>query len=137
MQQRDLIQDQIEQLGKVLGKGIAKILGLDGDQDILKILEEVQTELAAEVDIDLKKLVGLSQVEYELALEEKLKAHEKPLNKLGELLLLMGKGCAPEGELKQLYLEKALWTYTYLDSISSIYSIERLQKIKTISDLIK
>jgi len=50
MQQRDLIKDQIDQLGKVLGKGIAKILGLGGEEDILSALEEVQKELTTEVN---------------------------------------------------------------------------------------
>ena len=131
MIKRDIIQAQIEQLGKVLGKGLALVLGLKNEGDILNVVEEVQTILADQ-DIDLKKWIRLEQSEYEKALKEKLLNNEQVLEQLGDLLFELGKGCAPEGELRQQYLEKALWTYNYISQVSITFSMERLMIIKEI-----
>lgn len=135
MQQRDIIQDQIEQLGKVLGKGLALILGLKSEGDIIDVLEQVTTTLL-EQEIDLKQLLQLEQLEFEQTLKEKFLAKEPILEQLGDLLFELGKGCAPEGELRQQYLEKALWTFNYINQISITFSMERLMKIKEIKSTI-
>lgn len=132
MQQRDLIKDQIDQLGKVFGKGIARILGLDNNENVLTALEEVERELSTELNIDLKKWLNLDQEAYEQALKDRLTTHEQPLELLGNLLFEMGKSCRPEGMLKKQYLEKALWTYTYLHQQSTTFSMDRLTIINAI-----
>ncbi len=132
MQQRDLIKDQIDQLGKVFGKGIARILGLDNNDDIVSVLEEVEKELNKELNIDLKEWLNLDQAAYEHALKDRLNNHEQPLELLGNLLFEMGKSCGPEGLLRMQYLEKALWTYTYLHQQSATFSMSRLAIINAI-----
>ena len=131
MIKRDILQAQIEQLGKVLGKGLALILGLKNDGNIVDVVAEINTILI-EQDIDLKQWIALEQSEYEKALKEKLLDNEQVLAQLGDLLLELGKGCAPEGALRQQYLEKALWTFNYISQISITFSMERLMKIKEI-----
>jgi len=135
MIKRDIIQAQIEQLGKVLGKGLALVLGLKNEGAILNVVEEVQ-KILADQDIDLKKWIQLEQSEYEKALKDKLLDNEQVLEQLGDLLFELGKGCAPEGELRQQYLEKALWTYNYINQISITFSMERLMIIKDIKSMI-
>ncbi len=132
MQQRDLIKDQIDQLGKVFGKGIARILGLDNNEEVFKVLEEVEKELSTELNIDLKKWLNLDQETYEQALKDRLNNQEEPLELLGNLLFEMGKSCGREGMLKKQYLEKALWTYNYLHQQSSTFSMGRLTIINAI-----
>ena len=131
MIKRDILQAQIEQLGKVLGKGLALILGLKNDGNIIDVVAEINTILI-EQDIDLKQWIALEQSEYEKALKEKLLDNEQVLAQLGDLLFELGKGCAPEGKLRQQYLEKALWTFNYISQISITFSMERLMKIKEI-----
>jgi len=133
MIKRDIIQAQIEQLGKVLGKGLALVLGLNNEGNILNVVEEIQTILA-EQNIDLKKWIRLEQLEYEKALKEKMLNNEQVLEQLGDLLFELGRGCTPEGELRQQYLEKALWTFNYISQISITFSMERLLKIKEIKE---
>ena len=132
MQQRDIIQDQINQFGNVFGKGISRMLGRDNNEDILIVLEEVEKELSTELDIDLKKWLHLDQEAYEQVLKDRLNNHEQPLELLGTLLFEMGKSCGPEGQLKMQYLEKALWTYNYLHQQSSTFSLDRLTIINAI-----
>jgi len=136
MQQRDIIKDQIEQLGKVLGKITALILGLKSDGDILGGLEQVAEEFDTELHIDLHKLIALEQLEFQKALAEKFQTFEAPLEQLGDVLFEIGNHCGPEGELRQQYLEKALWTFEYINTISSTFSMERMGKIGELKKLL-
>jgi len=136
MQQRDIIKDQIEQLGKVLGKVTALILGLKSDADILGGIEQVAEEFDTELHIDLHKLIALEQTEFQKALTEKFQNFEAPLEQLGNLLFEIGQQCGPEGELRQQYLEKALWTFGYINTVSSTFSMERMGKMNEVKKLL-
>lgn len=136
MIKRDIIQAQIEQLGKVLGKGLALVLGLKNEGNIIDVVEEIATVLV-EQDIDLKQWILLEQPQFEQALKEKMLDNEQVLEQLGDLLFELGKGCAPEGELRQQYLEKALWTFNYISQISITFSMERLMKIQEIKKVLE
>ena len=136
MQQRDIIKDQIEQLGKVLGKLITLMLGLKGNGDILDNIQQVAEEFDTELHIDLNKLIALEQEEFQKALAEKFQNFEAPLEQLGDLLSEIGQRCGPEGALRQQYLQKALWTYEYINTISATFSMERMGKMSHIKKLL-
>jgi len=136
MEQRDLIKDQIEQLGRALGKMITLVLGMDNGGDILKIQKEVAATFDTELKLDFKKLIGLEQKEFQETIKEKFQNQEAVLEQLSALLFDIGKRCGPEGELRQQYLEKALWTLEYINSISDTFSMERLSKINIIKQWI-
>ncbi len=105
---------------------------MDNNDDIVSVLEEVEKELNKELNIDLKEWLNLDQAAYEHALKDRLNNHEQPLELLGNLLFEMGKSCGPEGLLRMQYLEKALWTYTYLHQQSATFSMSRLAIINAI-----
>ena len=134
MQQRDIIKDQIEQLGKVLGKLITLMLGIKGNGNIIGNIEQIAEEFDTELNIDLNKLIALEQDEFQKALAEKFQNFEAPLEQLGDLLFEIGQQCGPEGELRQQYLNKALWTYEYLNTVSSTFSIERMGKMSRVKN---
>ncbi len=135
MQQRDIIKDQIEQLGKVLGKLTALILGFDGG-DILEGINQVVEEFDTELNLDLKKLIGLEQEEFKQSLKDKFQNFEEPLSQLGNLLFEIGNHCGPEGALRQQYLQKALWTFEYINTVSATFSMERMGKIGELKKLL-
>lgn len=132
MQQRDIIKDQIEQLGQVIGKGLALILGLKNEGDILESIDQVAEVFDTELNLDLKKLMLLEQDEFQQVIEEKFQNFEEPLHHLGTLLFEIALHCGPEGELRQVYAQKALWTFNYLNTISATFSMERMEKIKSL-----
>ena len=59
MQQRDTIKDEIEQLGRALGKLIANFLGLKTEGNVCEAIQLTNTELQSELGIDIQKLVLL------------------------------------------------------------------------------
>jgi len=132
MVKRDILEAQIEQISKAIGHGLALLLGLDTAGNILTTIDELAAVLHTDVDIDLKKWIGLEQEEFEKVLKEKLHDKEPILEELGDLLFQIGRHCGPEGELRQQYLQKALWTLNYLNQVSITFSMERLAKIKAI-----
>ena len=136
MEQRDLIKDQIEQLGRALGKMVTLVLGMDNGGDILGIQKEVAATFDTELKLDFKKLIGLEQKEFQQTIKEKFQNQEAVLEQLSSLLFELGKRCGPEGELRQQYVEKALWTLEYVNSISDTFSMERLGKINIIKQWI-
>ena len=134
MVKRDILQVQIEQIGKAIGHGLALLAGLDTAGNSLIVIDEVATVLDTEVDIDLKKWMGLEQEAFEKVLKEKLHDKESIIERLGDLLFETAKHCGPEGALRQHYLQKALWTFNYLNQVSITFSMDRLAKIRAIKE---
>lgn len=62
MQQRDLLKDQIEQLGRTLGKVIAEFLGLKNQGDTTFALEQVIQNLKTALNFELDHLDVIGQV---------------------------------------------------------------------------
>ena len=71
MQQRDFIKEQIEQLGRSLGKILAVFLGYKTQGTITQGIEITNQQLQSELDIDVEKLVGLNANELKAFLDSK------------------------------------------------------------------
>lgn len=61
MVQRDIIQEQIEQLGRVLGKILAQFLALKLDGDPANAVLLTQEELRGQLKLNLKKFMELDE----------------------------------------------------------------------------
>ena len=62
MQQRDIIKDEIERLGRVLGKLITLVTGSPGgDMNLELRLKEVQDRLRNDLELELDDLLQLSR----------------------------------------------------------------------------
>ena len=59
MERRDLIQDEIERLGRVLGKILATFLGLKSQGKVQEGIEEAEQQLQSYLDLDVPKLLQL------------------------------------------------------------------------------
>ena len=67
MQQRDLIKDEIEQLGRAIGKLIANFLGFKTEGNVKEGIQITNNVFQTELDIDVDKLIclqGETLVEY-------------------------------------------------------------------------
>lgn len=61
MIQRDLIQQQIEQLGRAIGKIITGFLGLKSQGKVAQGFEIANEQFNKELDIDIDKLLGMNK----------------------------------------------------------------------------
>ena len=62
MIQRDIIQQQIEQLGRALGKIITGFLGLKAQGNVMEGFEIANQQFNQELDIDIAKLLEMDKV---------------------------------------------------------------------------
>ena len=124
MTQRDLIKDQVEQLGRVLGKITALLLDLDTSGDIEHSILEIENQFNENTGLDLKRTVLLPQNEFETLLETKFQGDENAIDRLANMLWQVGR-------LKKdrYYLLKAVVALKFIHKSSPIYSMDRAQKI--------
>ena len=130
MEQRDLVKDQIEQLGKALGKILANFLGLRISGQIEQGIEATNKQLKTELDIDIAEVIILSKAELKTYLVERKMAIGH-FDTLGEYLKEIGNHQMSYDKNKaKIYLQKSLELLDLEDEISNTISFER-QKLKS------
>jgi len=137
METRDLVKDQIEQLGRVLGKIIADFLGLKSKGEVTQAIEISKKQLKNELDIDIDKLIGLPKndlkkylIDHKLA-GEHVELIAYYLINITESNILTGKQ-----ETKK-YLEKVLVLYDIADELSQTISFDRINKKSKIENVLQ
>jgi len=137
MEQRDLLKDQIEQLGKVLAEILSDFLGLKSKGSINEGIKISKERLQSELDIDIEKLITLNKTKLKEYVKN-LKLSEGHLEILSEYLKEMGmvKNRANIGEAK-LCLEKALELLDVADEISNTLSFDRINKKTKIENMLQ
>lgn len=136
MERRDLIQDEIEQLGRVLGKMLAMLLGLKSRGKVNEGISVVQQELMTQLDIDINQLLKLSGDELTAYLKQWNLTSEH-LETLSAILLESGRDevvhCDPEAVLR---LQRSAELLDIADVISKTASFERMAKRSEIENLL-
>ncbi|MFD2907678.1 hypothetical protein ACFSX9_02915 [Flavobacterium ardleyense] len=120
MVKRDLILDQIEQMGAFLRKLLDKFANSNSLEDGTNASDSVTNEMIDEIGFDLKLFLTLSEEEARKYLSN-YKFTEEHLETLSNLLVKMSSDALSRKE----YLEKALLILDFTDEISSTFSFER------------
>ncbi len=140
MTQRDIIKDQIEQLGRVLGKITAELLDLDTRGDLNDGIEMATQQLQNEADIDLNKLVSMSSTELKSFFEEK-NFESVTMDRLADMLVHLGKRCVQlHPELSsgvEKYFKTALVIYNLADEHSGTFCFAKAEKLKKLQSRIQ
>ena len=132
MLRRDLIKDQIEQLGKMLGIIIGDFLGLKLLDKTQEGIEIANQQLKIQHDIDVNQLVELSGKDLENYLIER-NLHPDHLNILSGYLKEIGLAqnrISSDNAMK--WFQKALDLLEIADETSKEYSIERVKTKESI-----
>jgi hypothetical protein len=124
MEKRDLILDQIEQLGYFLRKMFAAFLDKNSIGNTTEALDLVTNEFKSELDFDLPFFVDLSNEEMKIYLLN-FKFNEQHLENLSELLKEMSSSKSFVKETSNQYLKKALELLDFADETSNSFSFER------------
>lgn len=129
MKQDDYLLNQIDLLGKVLAKIIAQLLKRKTNNEIFEVSEATIQISEKEAPITIAELLELSNDE----LTEFLVSHEFQLNhfeKMGELFHLLSN----DSTHRLICLNKSLTLYNYVHTHSTIYSTERVNRIRKIEE---
>lgn len=139
MQQEDWLIRQINQLGRVLGKILADLLGLKARGQVGEGIEAAEQELNNELDLNIDVLIWIPKEEFIKSLKDGKKLSDENLENLAGIFFLIAEELNQKGmvneKMKKLY-ERSLIIYEYLDNNSSIYSFDRHFKIEKIKKAI-
>lgn len=134
MQQRDILKDQIENLGKVLGKLTSKFLNLDPTEDIESHIEVTNEQLKSELDIDLDKILYFTENELKDFVEKRNLTVDH-LEQLSEYLIKIGLS-KNNKDIANLYFIKAIELLECANDVSQMISFDRIKRIKEIDNII-
>lgn len=135
MQQRDIIKDEIEQVGKVLGKIIADFFNLKSEGDISVARSTTQEALKNSLDIDVVHLMELDT----MGLESYFLARnisEDHVELLAQYFQELG-GAETEPLEANRYLEKAIAFLDTADALSHTKSFTRMMRKDELEKMMK
>lgn len=138
MEQRDLLKDQIEQLGKVLAKILSDFPGLKSSNNVAQGIEISNERLQNEADINIEKLITLHKAELAEYVKNR-KLTEGHLETLSEYLKEAGKAKAESNKNTeaQSHLAKAIELLGIADEISKTMSFDRVNKKNKIKNVLQ
>jgi hypothetical protein len=128
MERRDIIQDEIEQLGRVLGTILATFLGMKSQGKVQEGMEAAEQQLQSHLDLDVPKMLqleGRDLIDY----LQGLRFTADHLEDLSAYLLESARDqladCDPEAVLR---VQKAMELLDIADELSKTASLERMGK---------
>lgn len=139
MEQRDYLQRQIEQAGKVLGQLLAKATGMKNKGSANEELEQVDQTLTNELDLSIGELTGIPVDQLVNTLLEKQTVFAENFEQLADLLVQLAEsagGTNGKHHAAELY-QRALALYEYVDQTGSVFSFNRHSKMQKIRDLLE
>ena len=138
MKQDDYFLKQIDILGRILGKIVSDLLKLKNKGEIMESIEITTQALKNELNLNLNEILLLNNDEFVTFLQEEKKFNNGHLEKIAEILFLLGYDNISKNRINSL--EKSLTIYEYLNKNSTTYSperIKRMEKINTVLSEIK
>lgn len=137
MEHRDLLKDQIEQLGKVLAEILSDFLRLKSNNNVAQGIEISNEHLQSELDIDIKKLLTLNKTELAEYLKNR-RFTEDHLETLSEYLKEVGIAKTKIHKKEaQLCLVKAIELLEIADEVSKTMSFDRINKSNEIKNMLQ
>jgi hypothetical protein len=131
--QQDYIRRQIDQLGRVLGKVLADLLGLKGQGKLTDGVEITDQILKTELDLDLQKLINIPNDNFINVLKEDKGFNNGHLDTLAQVLYLLAD--TKDDSNRRAVYEKCLLIYEYLETEEHVYSFERQSRIERIKGM--
>tara|TARA_B100000780_G_C21021125_1_gene409264 strand:- start:79 stop:495 length:417 start_codon:yes stop_codon:yes gene_type:complete len=136
MEQRDLLKDQIEQLGNALTKILSDFLGMSSKGQTSKAIEIANESFQNQLDIDIQKVLTLSATDLMKYLQDRNLTADH-IEIIADYLKASGTAELEEDKQKiQLKLDKALELLQIADDVSQAVSFSRIQKKKEIQELL-
>ena len=90
MKQDDYFLKQIDILGRILGKIVSDLLKLKNKGEIMESIEITTQALKNELDLNLNEILLLNNDEFVTFLQEEKKFNNGHLEKIAEILFLLG-----------------------------------------------
>lgn len=128
MYRKDFLEQQIEQLGRVLSRMLAQMLGIKHATPA--DLEPASRTLKEELNWNLEELLAISESEWIDTLMATGKFNADNLERLADLFAVLAKTDAKNA---RAYLQKSLLIYRHVDAAERTFSLERQTRIDAIT----
>lgn len=134
MEQRDLLRDEIEQLGKVLAKILSKFLALKESAGNLQAIQACNQMFRSELDVNIEELTQLKKSQLKEYFE---KRHFTPehLELFADYYTELAQSKISEDRIiAKEFLKKTYEILDIADEISNTFSLSRLEKKQRLKD---
>ncbi len=139
MEQEDYLKRQIDVLGQVLGRMLAKLPGSGSLGLSIENLEEVNQGLKNQLGLDFEKLESISPDQFVKNLQAGREWNENNLDKLSDLLMMLAADLrqkeTEKNKIRHL-ADKSLAIQEYIDRTSLTYSFDRHRKMEEIKKML-
>lgn len=130
MRKDDYFLNQIDLLGRVLGKIFSDLLGLKTKGQVIEI-EAVSEIFINELDFNLAELMAVPTTKLIDFISEKKKLELYQYEKIADILYIYGEEYEMrDSEKMTKLLERSLVLYQHIKSESSTYSVDRIKRIE-------
>lgn len=130
MERSDYLEKQINQLGRVLGTILARLLTLkNASTPETKLSSSAAEAFKNELDIDLDTLMALPDDTFVEELQTKLNFNGENLDQLADIFTLLAQ---ENSDIALGLYQKVLAIHLFLQEKSSVYSLQRQWKIDEI-----
>lgn len=130
MEQRDLLKEQIEQLGRAIGKVITGFLGLKADGNVMKGFEITNQQFKSELGLDIEKILSLNKRDLSDYLLSK-NIGETGIIQLAEYVEMIGEHRTDNSD-KAGAFNSAINLYEIANAKSDTFDMNRQFKINTL-----
>ncbi|MES2811763.1 MAG: hypothetical protein V4670_04765 [Bacteroidota bacterium] len=135
MERRDLIEDQIEQLGTFLRNLVSSFLKLKSTKTELEVINYVSDKFKEEFNLDLNQFISFSEEELKHFITE-YKLTDNHLETLSNLMLEMYSNQGNNVALSKQYLIRGIELLDLADKISITFSLNRANKKSQLKDIL-
>lgn len=137
-ERRDFLKKQIDQLGRVLGKMLADLLGLKQQGQVAEGLAVVEESMQKALSLNLVSLVAIAPPDLVSWLKQKHHFAPEHLEPMADILYEAAEGFLVQNDpatAKALW-ERALALYEHLETTETTFSLERHYRIAAIKKLV-
>ena len=136
MIRNDYFLKQIEELGRVLGQALAKVLGLKNGASAGRQIDEACQTLREETELDIEQLLEVPLDKFVQVLQENKAMDDANLDSFAAILFHLAENTEDKDKATSFY-ERSLVVYTYLERSSNLFSFNRNYYLEQIREVLK
>lgn len=137
-ERRDFLKKQIDQLGRVLGKMLADLLGLKQQGQVSEGLSAVDESLQKALSLNLVSLIAIEPRELVAWLKREKQFEQQHLEPMADILYEAAEGFLIQNdtETARALWERSLALYEHLQESQTTFSLERHYRIDQLKKLL-
>lgn len=129
LEKRDLIKDEIEKIGRMIGRIMEYMLGKNSEPDNIEFLKQATQQLQGTLDIDLENLLQSTNENFIDQVSTRFHHDEAAMDQFADLLLTFAD---KHKKRKKLFQAKARTLLVHIQDQSIVFSIDRQFKIEAL-----